>query len=82
MLLNLNEALHNPVTDNFLPTSFQRHVLLFLLFVSGLIKAIQLDYSEAHKNLMNAVRKAPQHVAIGFKQHVSTQTHTDNGTEI
>jgi len=36
----------------------------------GLIKAIQLDYTEAHKHLMNAVRKAPQKVAVGFKQHV------------
>lgn len=35
-----------------------------------MIQAIQLDYSEAHKNLMNAIRKAPQQVAIGFKQHV------------
>jgi 26S proteasome regulatory subunit N3 len=40
------------------------------LYYIGLIKAIQLDYSEAHKNLMNAIRKAPQHVAVGFKQHV------------
>ena len=40
-------------------------------YIVGLIKAIQLDYSEAHKNLMNAIRKAPQNVAIGFKQHVS-----------
>lgn len=41
------------------------------VIISGLIKAIQLDYTEAHKHLMNAIRKAPQHVAIGFKQHVS-----------
>ena len=37
----------------------------------GLIKAIQLDYSEADKHLMNAIRKAPQNTAVGFKQHVS-----------
>jgi len=42
-----------------------------IFYITGLIKAIQLDYSEAHKNLMNAIRKAPQNVAIGFKQHVS-----------
>ena len=37
----------------------------------GIIKAIQLDYSEAHKNLLQAIRKAPQQAAIGFKQTVS-----------
>ena len=40
-------------------------------FNVGLIKAIQLDYSEADKHLMNAIRKAPQNTAVGFKQHVS-----------
>lgn len=37
----------------------------------GIIKAIQLDYSEAHKNLLQAIRKAPQHSGYGFKQTVS-----------
>ncbi len=41
------------------------------IHIAGLIKAIQLDYSEADKNLMNAIRKAPQNTAVGFKQHVS-----------
>ena len=40
------------------------------LYIPGLIKAIQLDYSEAHKHLLSAIRKAPQHTAVGFKQHV------------
>ncbi|VDO82590.1 unnamed protein product [Schistosoma curassoni] len=34
----------------------------------GRIKAIQLDYSSAHEHLVSALRKAPQHTAIGFKQ--------------
>jgi len=41
-----------------------------VLFV-GRIKAIQLDYSEAHRHLLQAMRKAPQHTAVGFKQTVS-----------
>lgn len=40
------------------------------LFYYGRIKAIQLEYSEAHKNLILALRKAPQHEAVGFKQIV------------
>ena len=47
-------------------------VTVVLLVSPGIIKAIQLDYSEAHKNLLQAIRKAPQHSGYGFKQTVST----------
>lgn len=40
------------------------------LYYIGRIKAIQLDYSDAHKNLLQAIRKAPQHGAPGFRQTV------------
>lgn len=40
------------------------------LYYLGRIKAIQLDYSEAHKNLIQALRKAPQVSGVGFKQTV------------
>lgn len=41
------------------------------LYYLGRIKAIQLEYSAAHKHLVQALRKAPQHTAVGFKQTVS-----------
>lgn len=41
------------------------------LYYLGRIKAIQLDYSEAHKSLIQALRKAPQSAAIGFRQTVN-----------
>jgi len=37
----------------------------------GRIKALQLDYTEAHKHLLQSARKAPQNSAEGFKQHVA-----------
>eukprot|EP00128_Syssomonas_multiformis_P002881 Colp12_sorted_trinity150504_noHs@33024 len=40
------------------------------LYYLGRIKAIQLDYSEALKHLNQALRKAPQYTAVGFKQTV------------
>jgi 26S proteasome regulatory subunit N3 len=40
------------------------------LYYLGRIKAIQLEYSAAHRNLLQAMRKAPQHTAVGFKQTV------------
>jgi len=40
------------------------------LYYLGRIKAIQLDYSDAHKNLLQAIRKAPQNGAPGFRQTV------------
>lgn len=39
------------------------------LYYLGRIKAIQLDYSEAHKNLVQSLRKAPSS-AIGFRHTV------------
>jgi 26S proteasome regulatory subunit N3 len=38
------------------------------LYYLGRIQAIQLDYSSAQRNLVQAIRKAPQQSAIGFKQ--------------
>ena len=40
------------------------------LYYMGRIKAVKLDYSAAQKDLMEALRKAPQKVAIGFRQQV------------
>ena len=37
--------------------------------LSGRIKAIQLDYTTAHRHLLQAIRKAPQsNVTAGFQQ--------------
>ena len=41
----------------------------------GRIKALQLDYTEAHKHLLQSARKAPQNSAAGFKQHVAKVTN-------
>ena len=49
-------------------------LILFLprfYYYQGRIKATQLDYSEAHKYLVQSSRKAPQNSANGFKQHVT-----------
>ncbi|KAL3928413.1 MAG: hypothetical protein SGPRY_002396, partial [Prymnesium sp.] len=37
------------------------------LYYNGRIKAVQLEYSEAHRCLQQAQRKAPQSKALGFK---------------
>jgi len=67
---NLYDQADKLVSKSTFPESASNNDWARYLYYIGLIKAIQLDYSEAHKNLMNAVRKAPQNVAIGFKQHV------------
>jgi 26S proteasome regulatory subunit N3 len=40
------------------------------LYYQGRIKAIQLEYSDAYNYLVQAIRKAPQTSAIGFRQTV------------
>ncbi len=52
-------------------THTQCFVITISVTSSGRIKAIQLEYSEARRTLTNALRKAPQHTAVGFKQTVS-----------
>jgi len=37
------------------------------LYYTGRIKALQLDYTEAHRCLLQAQRKAPSSTALGFK---------------
>jgi len=67
---NLFDQADKLVSKSTFPESATNNDWARYLCYLGVIKAIQLDYSEAHKHLMNAVRKAPQNVAIGFKQHV------------
>nr|NVI77680.1 regulatory particle non-ATPase 3 [Cucujiformia] len=40
------------------------------LYYLGRIKATMLEYSIAHKHLVQAMRKAPQNAAVGFRQTV------------
>jgi len=69
---NLYDMADKLVSKSVFPETASNNDWARYLYYLGLIKAIQLDYSEAHKNLMNATRKAPQpqHVAVGFKQNV------------
>lgn len=67
---NLFDQADKLISKSSFPESASNNDWARHLCYLGLIKAIQLDYTEAHKHLMNAVRKAPQKVAVGFKQHV------------
>lgn len=40
------------------------------LYYLGRIKGARLEYSAAHKHLLQAMRKAPQNTAVGFRQTV------------
>lgn len=40
------------------------------LYYLGRIKGAKLEYSDAHKHLVQALRKSPQNAAIGFRQTV------------
>lgn len=58
------------VSKSTFPESASNNEWARFLYYLGRIKAIQLEYSEAHRHLIQAMRKAPQHTAIGFKQIV------------
>jgi 26S proteasome regulatory subunit N3 len=58
------------VSRTSFPEFSGNNLLSRYLFYLGRIRAIQLDYSAAHKHLLTAIRKAPQHnkAAAGFLQ--------------
>jgi len=62
------------VSKSTYPESASNHEWARFLFYLGRIKAVQLDYSAALKHLVQALRKSPQHAAIGFKQTVHKLT--------
>ncbi|KAK3736102.1 hypothetical protein QZH41_013525 [Actinostola sp. cb2023] len=65
---NLYDQADKLVSKSTFPTLASTNAWARYLYYTGIIKAIQLDYSESHKNLMQAIRKAPQNSAYGFKQ--------------
>ncbi|KAH9514326.1 26S proteasome non-ATPase regulatory subunit 3 [Bulinus truncatus] len=67
---NLYEQADKLVSKSTFPESASNNEWARFLYYLGRIKAAQLEYSEAHKHLLQATRKAPQHSAIGFKQTV------------
>ncbi|XP_052252752.1 26S proteasome non-ATPase regulatory subunit 3-like [Dreissena polymorpha] len=67
---NLIEQADKLVSKSTFPDHASNNEWARFLYYLGRIKAAQLEYSEAHKHLLQALRKAPQNTAIGFKQTV------------
>lgn len=67
---NLFEQADKLVSKSTFPESASNNEWARFLYYMGRIKAAQLEYSEAQKYLQQALRKAPQHSAVGFKQIV------------
>ena len=53
----------------------------FFICRSGRIRAMQLEYTKAHQDLLTAIRKAPQQTAIGFRQNVK-QNRSDHSVSL
>jgi 26S proteasome regulatory subunit N3 len=70
LAFNLYDQADKLVSKATFPESASNNEWARYLFYLGRIKATQLDYSEAHRHLLQAMRKAPQHTAVGFKQTV------------
>lgn len=61
------EQARNLSTKGVMPENPPHAELSRYLYYTGRIKALQLDYSEAHLKLTQAIRKSPEHTASGFK---------------
>ncbi|XP_061606203.1 26S proteasome non-ATPase regulatory subunit 3 isoform X1 [Phyllopteryx taeniolatus] len=73
---NLYDQAEKLVSKSVFPELANNNEWARYLYYTGRIKAIQLEYSEARRTLTNALRKAPQHTAVGFKQTVGAHAHT------
>jgi 26S proteasome regulatory subunit N3 len=68
---NLYDQAANLVSKTHFPEqSTSSNQVARYLYYQGRIKAIQLKYSDAYSDLVQAIRKAPQTSAIGFRQTV------------
>lgn len=66
---NLYQQALNLISRTDFPESRPNAQFARFLFYQGQIKAVQLEYSDAHSKLMQAIRKAPtsSNTALGFK---------------
>ncbi|XP_015187085.1 PREDICTED: probable 26S proteasome non-ATPase regulatory subunit 3 [Polistes dominula] len=67
---NLYDQADKLVLKSTFPESASNNEWARFLYYLGRIKAARLEYSAAHKYLVQAMRKAPQTTAIGFRQTV------------
>lgn len=58
------------VKKSTFPTTANNNEMARFLYYTGRIKALQLEYSEAFKSLVQSLRKAPQYAGVGFRQCV------------
>lgn len=65
---NLYDQADKLVSKSAFPENASNNEWARFHFYLGRIKAVRLEYSTAHKNLVQALRKAPQTAAVGFRQ--------------
>ena len=66
---NLYEQARNFMVKTSFPESASNNQYARYLYYQGRIKAVQLEYSEAQASLIQALRKAPEVGAVGFRIH-------------
>eukprot|EP00826_Nyctotherus_ovalis_P039474 TRINITY_DN3800_c0_g4_i1.p1 TRINITY_DN3800_c0_g4~~TRINITY_DN3800_c0_g4_i1.p1 ORF type:complete len:356 (-),score=70.43 TRINITY_DN3800_c0_g4_i1:495-1562(-) len=70
IIVNEYESAHSLVAKTKFPDGAPNSQLAKYLYYGGRIKAVQLEYSEAEKRLTQALHKAPQRKAKGFRVEV------------
>lgn len=67
---NLYEQAFKLVSKTTFPENASNNQLVRYMYYVGRIHAVQLDYTESYTKLSQAMRKAPQNTAKGFRQCV------------
>ena len=70
LFYNLYDQADKLVLKSTFPETASNNEWARFLYYLGRIKSARLEYSAAHKYLVQAMRKAPQNTAVGFRQTV------------
>lgn len=69
---NLYDQADKLMSKSTFPDVASNNQLARYMYYTGRVKAIQLEYTEAHRRLLQAIRKAPQsNASAGFQQSVN-----------
>ena len=71
---SLNNQADKLVNKCVFPETASNNEWARFFYYLGRIKSTHLEYTLAHKHLVQAMRKAPQHAAVGFRQTVQKLT--------
>jgi 26S proteasome regulatory subunit N3 len=75
---NQYEEAQNLISKTTFPEHKLNNELIRYLYYTAKIKAVQQEYPDSYARVMQALRKAPEKSALGFRFHVSAKNFEES----